>query len=58
MHEVDDEKAVTFRFHGKSKLQGGTSVTVSNLFKLENVLRGVMLSAQDFQFACRFCMFS
>ena len=28
IHEVDDENEVTFRFHNKSKLQGGTSVAV------------------------------
>lgn len=28
IHVIDDEDEVTFRFHNKSKLQGGTSVTV------------------------------
>ena len=29
VNEIDEENEVTFRFHNKSKLQGGASVTVS-----------------------------
>ena len=30
LHEVDEGEEVVFRFHYKSRLQGGASVTVSN----------------------------
>lgn len=37
VHESDEENKMTFHFH-KSKLQGGTSVTVSNLAQIHKCI--------------------
>ena len=42
-HEVDDGNEVVFRFHPKSKLQGGHAVTVSQILYIASPQRKLVI---------------